>query len=264
MKELVKNNHIQMESFMDSLISWVGGKKQLRNIIAEQIPSDIKGYIEPFGGAGWILFFNDKWADIEVYNDLDSRLTNLFKIAKFHPDALQKELELMLHSRELFEDILHQQGITDVQKAARFFYLIKRSFGSRAEHFGRSSKSNPVKSQKNIIKSVMEVADRLDRVTIENKDYKEIFEFYNEPNNFFFIDPPYRIGVQYRTGKMNYEEFLEELKKLSGRFLLTIDDCEKNRKLFKQFDITPISRINGINRKIIKNNLYKELIIKNY
>ena len=61
------------------LINWVGGKRLLRKTIAPLIPEDIVSYIEPFGGGGWVLFYKDQWADLEVYNDLDSRLVNLFK-----------------------------------------------------------------------------------------------------------------------------------------------------------------------------------------
>lgn len=256
--------HSQFGVKMDSLISWVGGKKQLRNKIANLIPQNTNTYVEPFGGAGWVLFFKDKWAEVEVYNDKDRRLVNLFRIAKFHPESLEKETELLLHSRELFKDFKEQEGLTDVQRAARFFYLIKRSFGAKGEHFGTSAKSNPAKSQQNILDAIMRVAHRLDRVVIENLDYKDIFRIYDTPQTFFFIDPPYRHGTQYVTGRMNYEDFLVELKKLKGKFLLTIDDCKENIQLFKEFKIKKITRLNGINRKEIVNNYFKELFITNY
>lgn len=254
----------QFGVFMDSLISWVGGKKQLRDKISILFPSFFNTYVEPFGGAGWVLFYKDRWAEVEVYNDKDSRLVNLFKIAKYHPDALQKETELLLHSREIFKDYKEQEGFTDVQRAARFFYLVKRSFGARAEHFGTSSKSNPAKSNENMLEAIMKIAHRLDRVVIENLDYKEIFRIYDTPDTFFFIDPPYRHGTQYKVGRMNYDDLHNELKKLKGKFLLSIDDCKENLKLFKDFNIKKITRVNGINRKEIVNNYFKELFITNY
>lgn len=54
-----------------SLINWVGGKRLLRKTIEPLIPTDIKSYIEPFGGGGWILFYKQRWADLKIYNDLD-------------------------------------------------------------------------------------------------------------------------------------------------------------------------------------------------
>jgi DNA adenine methylase len=253
-----------LEFLMDSLISWIGGKKQLRAVIAGMIPCDINGYIEPFGGAGWVLFYKDRWAKLEVYNDIDARLTNLFLVAKFHKEELHKELQLMLSSRFLFEEIISQPGLTDIQRAARFLFIIKRSFGAKGEHYGTSKKGNATRSLNNMTTQVMSIADRLDNVNIETKDYKEIFEMYDLKENFFFLDPPYRHGVQYKPGRMNYEIFLKELKKLKGRFLLTIDDCPENLKLFKDYNIKKIDRCNGINRKQIVNNRYMELIITNY
>ena len=75
-----------------SLLNWVGGKRLLRKRIAPLVPTDIQSYIEPFGGAGWVLFYKDRWADLEIYNDLDGRLVNLFRIVKYHPNALKEEL----------------------------------------------------------------------------------------------------------------------------------------------------------------------------
>ena len=249
---------------MNSLISWVGGKKQLREKVTNHMPATFQTYVEAFGGAGWVLFYKDRWAEVEVYNDADSRLVNLFRIAKYHPEALEKETTLLLHSRQIFKDYIEQEGLTDVQRAARFFYLVKRCFGAKGDQFGTSAKSNPAKSNENIIASIMQVAHRLDRVVIENLDYKKIFQIYDTENTFFFLDPPYRNGAQYKVGKMNYIEFLSELQKLKGKFLLTIDDCKENRDLFKGFNIKKISRVNGINRKQIVNKEFKELFVMNY
>ena len=64
---------------MDAIIGWIGGKRLLRKVISQYVPDDIQGYIEPFGGAAWMLLYRDKWGDLEVYNDLDNRLDNFFQ-----------------------------------------------------------------------------------------------------------------------------------------------------------------------------------------
>ena len=88
---------------MDSFISWVGGKKALRKTILEQFPAEYGRYIEVFGGAGWVLFAKEQVAgQMEVFNDLNSDLANLFRCVKYHCEALQAELDWLLHSRELF------------------------------------------------------------------------------------------------------------------------------------------------------------------
>jgi DNA adenine methylase len=111
---------------MNSFISWVGGKKLLRNKITELIPKGIERYVEVFGGAGWVLFNKDKHANIEIYNDYNSELVNLFRCAKFHTPELQRELSYVLNSREVFHNFLNEykrEGMTDIQKAARYMML---------------------------------------------------------------------------------------------------------------------------------------------
>ena len=41
---------------MNSIISWVGGKKALRDLIYLRMPKNYDRYIEVFGGGGWVLF----------------------------------------------------------------------------------------------------------------------------------------------------------------------------------------------------------------
>lgn len=108
---------------MDSFISWVGGKKALRRTILEQFPAEYGRYIEVFGGAGWILFAEGRKVKLEVYNDAEGSLVNLFRCVKYHPEALQKELEWILNSREQFFDAREDaRGLTDIQRAARFLF----------------------------------------------------------------------------------------------------------------------------------------------
>ena len=97
-------HYCERNMFMDSFISWVGGKKLLRNKILSLFPGkeEFNRYVEVFGGAGWVLFASGRHAETEIYNDMDGRLVNMFRCVKYHPDALQKELEFTLNSREQF------------------------------------------------------------------------------------------------------------------------------------------------------------------
>ncbi len=64
---------------MNSFFGWIGGKKLLRKEITSRFLIQFGRYIEVFGGAGWVLFYKDKHAEFEVYNDCNSELINLFK-----------------------------------------------------------------------------------------------------------------------------------------------------------------------------------------
>jgi DNA adenine methylase len=124
---------------MDSFLAWVGGKRLLRNEIVSRFPADsFKKYVEVFGGAGWVLFARPRHAETEVYNDVNDGLTNLFRIVKYHPDALERELDCLLNARETFEIFRHGDGLglTDIQRAARFLYLTRLSYGAKGADFG--------------------------------------------------------------------------------------------------------------------------------
>lgn len=250
------------------LINWIGGKRLLRARISELIPKDIASYIEPFGGGGWVLFYKENWAGLEVYNDLDERLVNLFRIVKHHPDELIKEFKWMLGSRKIFKETLESTPQTDIQKACRFMYLLTRSFGGAARHFGTGKRAGgAIKSHHNILARIEAISLRLDKVIIENLDFERLLERYDYKDAFFYCDPPYTSGVGYETtstADFEHERLKDLLKKISGRFLLSYDDSEKVRKLYKGFPMLEVERQKGINNKNPNGNIYKELLIANY
>lgn len=124
---------------MKSFIPWMGGKSLLAKKITSLFPDDISRYIEVFGGGGSVLFYKEKHADLEIYNDFNRCLVNLFRCAKYHREELQREISGYFNSREMFEEIkekLKMRGFTDIQRAAMFYVQIKISYGSDTRTFG--------------------------------------------------------------------------------------------------------------------------------
>lgn len=110
---------------MNSPIGWIGGKRALRKEILSHFPqSGVNRYIEVFFGAGWVFFGREKApGQLEVINDKDGEIVNLFRCVKYHCAALQEELQWLISARELFFDAKSQLdagGLTDIQRAARF------------------------------------------------------------------------------------------------------------------------------------------------
>lgn len=73
---------------MNSFMSWVGGKKALRDEIVLRFPPTYSRYIEVFGGGGWVLFHKSPGKEMEVYNDFNPNLANLFRCVRDHPTSL--------------------------------------------------------------------------------------------------------------------------------------------------------------------------------
>lgn len=248
---------------MDSFISWIGGKKLLRDRIIERFPDGIERYIEVFGGAAWVLFRADKHAPLEVYNDADGNLVNLFRCIKYHADELQRELDFSVNSRELFQDARSQQdapGLTDIQRAARFFYLIRCSYGADRNTFSCGKK--PLHKS---IARMREVQERLADVVIEHRDFERLIRAYDRPGALFFCDPPYVDTEDYYSNFLrdDHERLNAVLKGIKGRFILTYNDCALVRDLYQDFNLEPVSRATNLAARY-KSEQYKELIISNF
>jgi len=246
----------------------MGGKKLLRKAICERFPqSGVEKYVEVFGGAAWVLFHKDRHAQLEVYNDINSNLVNLFRCVKYHSNAIKEELENILYSRETFFDfqaaISAKRGLTDIQRAAMYLYLIKVSYGSNMTTFGAKPKDVTG------TEALGKIKDRLRTVVIEHKDFEALIKQYDRPHTLFYCDPPY-FGTEryYDHGDSNFNKdahkrLAEILRNIKGRVILSYNDDEYIRGLYEcGFSIEEISRQNNLS--LDRDKIYKELIIRNY
>jgi len=251
---------------MNSFIGWIGGKKLLRNEILKRFPERMGRYIEVCGGAAWVLFARERHAELEVYNDANSELVNLYKCIKYHCQELQRELSCFLNSRELFEDFKSQytvRGMTDIQRAARFFMLIKTSYGSDVRTFGCVKKNVSA-----MVDYLEAIERRLTNVVIENKDFENLMKVYDKSDALSYFDPPYYGTEKYYSVEFGQEDHIrlhKVLSSLKGRFILSYNDCDFIRELYKGFRIETICRNhNLVARFNDREGRYNELIIRNY
>lgn len=249
---------------MNSFISWIGGKKLLRKKILSEFPENgtFERYIEVFGGAGWVLFASERHAKMEVYNDTNGNLVNLFRCTKYHPEELQKELEFGLMSREIFFDAKEQvetRGLTDIQKAARFYIMIKESFGTDLQSFGVRPKNMHTARE-----NIQQVSERLQNVVIENVDFERLLKTYDKKKALFYLDPPYYKAEKYYSDRFMIEDHVrlkKALEKISGKFVLSYNENNYIRNLYRDYKIIEVDRSHNLVREKPR---YKELLIKNF
>lgn len=256
---------------MNSFMSWVGGKKALRDAVLARFPSYYERYIEVFGGAGWVLFHKPPGMDFEVFNDFNSNLTNLYRCVRDNSNKLKYKLRYVLNSREDFEWIarLHKRGLFrkfhDYDRAAKFFQLIRYSYASGLESFG----SQP-HSMWNDFPQIDLAARRLQKVVIENKDFEKLIRQYDRPVSFFYCDPPYFATESYYKDvgftEKDHIRLRECLLNCSGKFLVSYNDCPEIRELWDKPNIyiEEISRINNLAQRYEGGCQYDELFISNY
>ena len=244
---------------MKSPIPWIGGKSLLRNRILNEFPSDRPSrFIDVFGGGGSILFAKDKHADLEVYNDANSDLVNFFRCLKYHSSELKKEIKYYLNSREMFlacRERIAVTGVTDIQRAAMFYVLVKTGFGASLRTFGCNKKRLNTDDFEDI-----EV--RLNGVVIENKDFEDLIKVYDRDKALFYCDPPYHKTERHYEVKFteaDHERLCKVLHQIKGRFVLSYNDDDYIRDLYKNFNILAVTRSNSLS-----SGDFKEVIIKNF
>lgn len=105
------------------IIPWIGGKRRLADTIISRFPPHTC-YCEVFAG-GAALYFLRSPAESEVINDVNGDLVNLYRVVKHHLEEFVRQFKWALSSREVFRWIQDTPPatLTDIQRAARFFYL---------------------------------------------------------------------------------------------------------------------------------------------
>lgn len=257
---------------LNSFMSWIGGKKSLRELIVNLFPLYYERYIEVFGGAGWILFHKNPGNDFEVYNDFNSLLVNLYRCVRDKPNELIDALRYCLNSREDFDYVKNclarDSPASDVQKAAWFYQLIRYSYASGLTSFG--SQPHDIWGNFPLIEQAHR---RLAKVVIENKDFEKLIRQYDRPVSFFYCDPPYfeTEGYYKNVGESGFTEkdhirLRDTLMNAQGKFLLSYNDCEFIRGLYDApgIQIDAYTRINNIKQRYDGGAQFPEILIANY
>ncbi|WP_245161272.1 DNA adenine methylase [Clostridium perfringens] len=257
-----KNSKFKM---MKPPISRMGGKSKLRKTIIEMIPDHVC-YVEPFFGAGWV-FFGKTTSKVEVINDVDKELINLFKMIKYHAPEIERMLEYEFSGRDLFEEYknITLEHLTEIQRAIRFLYLISQSFASRGEHYGYATTTKP--APQIFYKGVLtEIKNRLRNTYVENLSFEKIIDKYDREGSFFFCDPPYfeTAGYGNTFGEKEHLLLRDKLKNIKGKFLVTINDHPQVREWYKDFNIKEAKVMYSVSNQASARKEYGELIITNF
>lgn len=246
-------------------IARMGGKSKLRKKIIEMIPEHIC-YVEPFFGAGWV-YFGKNHSQVEVINDIDKELMNLFKMLKYHAEEVERLLIFEVSGRDIFYDYKNRNinELTEIQRAVRFIYIISQSFSSKGGVYGYGTTVKPSPQIFNT-KGLKKIKERLRNTYIENLSFEKIFQKYDRPYTFFFCDPPYyeTDGYENKFEKDDHILLYNILTNIQGKFLLTINDHEMIRELYKNFKLQETEVAYSVGRKASSRRKYKELIITNY
>ncbi|OZI23631.1 restriction endonuclease subunit M [Bordetella genomosp. 9] len=224
------------------IIPWIGGKRRLADRILPYFPEH-SCYVEPFAGGAALLFARGLPAEVEVLNDINGELVNLYRVVQHHLEEFVRQFKWALSSRQVFkwQKETRPETLTDIQRAARFYYLQQNAFGARVESqsFGTATTSPPGLNLLRLEESLSAAHLRLASVYIENLPWCECVERYDRPHTLFYMDPPYwkteGYGVDFPFEE--YERMAALLPRLKGRAVISLNDHPDIRSVFRDFPI---------------------------
>lgn len=218
------------------LIPWIGGKRRLAKHLLPLFPVH-SCYVEPFCGAA-ALFFMKTPVEAEVLNDINGDLISLYRVVKNHPEEFIRQFEWSVSSREIYEweRATPVEPLTDIQRAARFYFLQKLGFGGKVEGrtFGTATTSPPRFNRQRIEADLLAAHARLARTYIEHLEWSECVRRYDRPHTLFYCDPPYwgteGYGVTFSLEE--YDRMAELARTIKGRMVISVNDIPEMRKAF--------------------------------
>ena len=249
------------------IVPWIGGKRRLAKHILPLFPAHTC-YVEPFCGAA-ALYFLKTPSKIEVINDINGELVNLYRVVKHHLEEFVRQFKWALVSRQIYKWLQDtpEETLTDIQRTARFYYLQKQAFGGKvADHsFGTSTTSAPRFNLLRIEEELSMAHLRLSRTLIEHLDWHQCIERYDRPHTLFYCDPPYwgteGYGVDFPID--NYVHMAELARSIKGKMIISVNDIPEMRQAFNGLNIQTVDI--SYNLKVSgKATPRKELVICNF
>ncbi|GCL64362.1 DNA adenine methylase [Pseudaquabacterium pictum] len=253
------------------LIPWIGGKRRLADRLLPLLADhEHSCYVEPFCGAAALFFFREHRCKVEVLNDINGDLVNLYRVVQHHLEEFVRQFKWALSSRQLYEwaKLSQPDTLTDIQKAARFFYLQKLGFGGKVQ--GRTfGTATTAPARLNLLRLEEDLSDvhlRLNGVFVEHQPWDVCVARYDRAHTMFFMDPPYwgteGYGVDF--GLQQYDRMAELMRSMKGKALVTVNDVPEMRQAFAGLTMQRVSITYTVAANPGDRKATGELIIRNW
>lgn len=222
-----------------------GGKRNLaQRVIARIEAIEHRTYAEPFVGMGGVFFRRREAAPAEVINDRSRDVSTFFRVLQRHYVALLDMMRWQLTTRAEFERLVRTDPdtLTDLERAARFYYLQRLSFGGKVKGrtFGVDVRSAGRFDVTKLVPELEALHERLAGVVVECLPFDAFITRYDRDETLFYLDPPY-YGCEGDYGPLftrdDFTRLADQLRGIRGRFLLSLNDTPEVREIFVGFAI---------------------------
>lgn len=193
-----------------------GGKSTISKWIVSHMPEH-RVYVEPFVGSASILFAKPK-SFIEIINDLDCRIVNVFKKIREEPEKLAALLWGTPYSNSNWRDI--PENADELELARLYIAQTKQYYcgNTNTSTFSIDKSPGAHKPRPEVwadwFLRILPAANRLRTCEILNEDaLTTISRVYKDSKQTFIMaDPPYTNHEKEYSYKVNYEKIVEMLK----------------------------------------------------
>ena len=217
---------------MNTLLNYPGAKWGMAKEIVALMPPH-RSYVEPFFGSG-AVFFNKPPSVIETVNDIEGDIVNFFTVLREQPEKLAFYVSTTPYSRDVFNDAHENRGSSDFERAWKFAIRSKMGHGFKTHQktgfkidvYARE-RSYCVSCWNRLPADLLEAAERLKKVQIENQPALDLIRKFNHDNVLIYADPPYLLQTrgckQYRheMTEQDHVELLDILKQHKGSVILS-------------------------------------------
>ena len=250
---------------MKSILKYPGAKYRIADWIIDHFPEH-HSYLEPFFGSGAVLF-NKERSNIETINDLDGDVVNLFYQIRTNPERLANAIYWTPYARDEYERAWAAQNTEkeSFQRAVDFYtrMMMGHGFRTTGERVGWKNDvqgreaSYATRQWCSLPDAIMDAAERLRGVQIENKPAVDLIRRFNFPNVWIYADPPYVLSTRYKK-QYRFEmtdddhiELLDTLKAHNGPVVISGYDSDLYRHNLKGWyrDEIVSNNQNGATRK---------------
>lgn len=196
-------------------VKWFGGKRYLANWIISHFPPH-RIYLEPFGGGASVLI-NKEPCDVETYNDLDLRLTRLFRSLRDQGDEFIRRAGMTPYSQIEFQDSKeYPEDATDLDMALCDFVRWRQSFAGRGQSWSytttraRGGMAGDVNAWWTAIDGLPQIIERLRRVQIICQSAFEAIPRFDHKEGLIYCDPPYVHSTRQASSRKAYSEEMDD------------------------------------------------------
>ncbi len=263
-----------------SPLRYPGGKSRAVKFLSRFFPEDFKELREPMFGGGSVTFY---WVQKRpsarfVAGDINYDLYCFWKVLKEDKDRLIKEIrrvkETYKDGRALFEEIMsrREEKLEEFQRAVDFFILNRITFSGTVDCGGYSEQAFRKRFTWSSIERLELAHEVIRKVELHFGDYEELLNAGGE-DVVVFLDPPYysaqRSKLYGKRGDLHtefdHERLLKLVKNCKHRVLITYDNSDYIRNLYKDFYMVEWELSYGMtNYKQERVRVGSEILIANF